>query len=508
MYLAYTNDRHGYIEPFKKEGSEDELTGGMAWEATMLKGLRKKAFLEKAPFFLIDCGDMFQGTPVVNETKGACMIELLNALGYHFVTLGNHEFDYGRDVLKQRMRDSNFSWISTTVRSEELEPYFLPYMTYNLNGHKVAFLGATTATTPSITFSDNVEGVKFEDPLKVLPSVISKLRNDHNVKTVILISHLGLGKDKAVAARVKGIDLILGGHSHSRLVEPLKIRDTWIMQAESSSKYIGLAKITFDESGSITDFSSSLLEADHKQYKADPKILSIVNGYTEELNKRLNTVLGKNAVNLDKGFTGGDSPMGSVSADSYRESAKTEIGIVNVGGVRKSLSAGDVTRGALLLISPFSNTIVKMKMEGQQIRSLLENSLSGIWMDIPADKRAKWKAEGKGTITGKVPGKRSIGYVVGAGLEYTYDCSLAPGIRLVKVLINSKPLEDGRFYSVATNSFLAFGGEGFSEFTQARDVVDTGIVDIKALEDYFKSRDIVSVPSSSSATNLTLVTVH
>ena len=211
---------------------------------------------------------------------------------------------------------------------------------------------------------------------------------------------------------------------------------------------------------------------------------------------------------LDKGFTGGDSPMGSVIADSYRESAHTEIGIVNVGGVRKSLAAGDVNRRDLLLISPFSNTIVKMKMEGQQIRSLLENSLSGIWTDIPVDKRVRWKAEGKGNITGKVPGKRSIGYVVGAGLEYTYDCSLAPGRRLVKILINGRPLEDRRFYSVATNSFLAFGGEGFSEFTEARDVVDTGVVDVKALEDYFKGRDIVNVPSSSSATNLTLVTVY
>jgi 5'-nucleotidase len=434
------------------------------------------------------------------------MIELFNALGYHFVTFGNHEFDYGKEILKQRMRDSNFCWISTTIQSEELEPYFLPYMTYNLNGHKVAFLGATTSTTPSITFAENVKDVVFQDPVPVLSSVVSKLRNDHDVKTVILISHLGLGTDQMVAERVKGINLILGGHTHSRLVDPLKVNDTWIMQAESSSKYIGLAKISFNEAGSITDFSSSLLEADHAKYAPDPKVLSIVNNYTEELNKRLNTIVGKAEDLFDKGFTGGNSPMGCISADSYREACGTEIGIINVGGVRKTLAAGDVTRRDLLLISPFSNTIVKMKMEGKQIRSLLENSLSGIWMDIPDDKRAEWKAAGKGNITGKVPGKRSIGYVVGAGLEYTYDCSLMPESRLVKVTINGQPLENNRLYSVATNNFLAFGGEGFSEFTQAKDVVETGIIDIKALEDYFKARDIVTIPPASGAHNLTIVT--
>lgn len=406
------------------------------------------------------------------------------------------------------MRESNFSWISTTIESEELQPYFLPYMTYNLNGHKVAFLGATTATTPSITFAENVENVVFHKPVPVLSSVVAKLRSDHNVKTVVLISHLGLGKDRYVAEKVNGIDLILGGHTHSRLVDPLKINNTWIMQAESSSKYIGLAKIIFDESGFVTDLSSSLLEADHENFAPDPKVLSIVNGYTEELNKKLNTVVGKTESLFDKGFTGGDSPMGCISADSYREAAGTEIGIVNVGGVRKTLAAGDVTRRDLLLISPFSNTVVKMKMEGLQIKSLLENSLMGIWMDIPADKRAKWKAAGKGTITGKVPGKRSIGYVVGAGLEYTYDCSLAPGERLVTVTVNGQPLEESRFYSVATNNFLAFGGEGFSEFTEAKDVVETGIMDIKALEDYFIARDVVTVPPASGANNLTLVTVR
>ncbi len=148
-----------------------------------------------------------------------------------------------------------------------------------------------------------------------------------------------------------------------------------------------------------------------------------------------------------------------------------------------------------------------MNMIGRQIRSVLESSLSGIWMDIPADKRAQWKAAGRGSISGKIPGKRKIGYVVGAGLAYTYDCSLRPGQRLVSVKVNGQPLVDKRLYSVATNSFLAFGGEGFSEFTQAKDVVDTGIVDVKSLESYFLKHKIVTVPPASFAKNLTLVTL-
>ena len=508
LYIAYTNDRHGYIEPVKTGDENDSVIGGMAWEATLLKELRKKAFYDRAPFFLVDCGDMFQGTPVVNETQGACMIDLFNALKYSFVTFGNHEFDYGKDILAQRMQDSTFSWISTTVTAKELEPYYLPYVTYTFKGVKIAFLGTTTVTTPSITFSDNVENVEFHNPYAVLSSVSERLKKIHGVNTVILLSHLGLGTDQKLAERVDGIDVIFGGHTHSKLAEPLKVNKTWIMQADSSSRYIGFARIDFNGDGSVRNVSSELLEADHEKYDPDPQVLALVENYTRELNEKLSAVIGKTSEPLERGFSGGDSPMGVICADSYREATGAEIGIINVGGVRANLPAGNVTRRDALVISPFSNTIVKMKMKGSQIRSMLESSVSGIWMDIPADKRAKWKEEGKGDIKGMVPGKRSIGYVVGAGLNYVYDCSLAPGKRLLSIKINGEPLEDSRFYSVATNSFLAFGGEGFSEFTQSQDVYDTGIVDAQALENYFKAHEDISAPLEPSANNVTIVRVR
>jgi 2',3'-cyclic-nucleotide 2'-phosphodiesterase (5'-nucleotidase family) len=127
LYIAYTNDRHGVIEPHILQSGEQ--IGGMAWEATMIHELQKKALLEGASFLLVDGGDLFQGTPVVNETLGKCMIELYNDLGYHLVTIGNHEFDYGPHVLVERMKESKFLWVSTNVSSPLLDSSVLRWVT-------------------------------------------------------------------------------------------------------------------------------------------------------------------------------------------------------------------------------------------------------------------------------------------------------------------------------------------------------------------------------------------
>ncbi len=130
--------------------------------------------------------------------------------------------------------------------------------------------------------------------------------------------------------------------------------------------------------------------------------------------------------------------------------------------------------------------------------------MAGICSEIPEDKKQLWKEAGKGKIAGKVPGKRNVGFLVGAGLEYVFDTSNPPGQRIVSIKICNKLLDDRKFYSVALNSFLAYGGDGFSEFSQALDIVDTGTVDADALRTYFQKESNVSPPDYVSARNLTL----
>lgn len=501
--IVFTNDRHGYLEP-----STHPVTGlpvgGVAHEATLLSQLKRAARREKVPLLLVDAGDMFQGTPVVNATKGKCMVDLYNKLGYHLATFGNHEFDYGQEVLRQRMSESRFMWVSTNIDAPYLSSHYVPYVTYDLAGTRIAFLGVTTVTTPNITYPKNTEGVTFKEPKEALPPLIERLRRDRDVKVFILLSHLGNQSDEWLARKVEGIDLIIGGHSHTRLLEPAKVRNTWIVQASCNSRYVGLARVTLGADGQVRTVRSKLREVLHSLYPANREIEKELSKYTQDLNVKLDEVVGHAATPILKGFTGIDSPMGIICADSYREATGTEIGIMNVGGVRAGLEAGPVTMRQLMLISPFQNSVVKMNLKGKDLHNLLERSLSGIWHEIPEDQKQMWREAGRGKIAGKIPGKRKIGFLVGAGLKYSFDTSRMPGERLVKVEVLGERLDLERSYSVSMNSYLAFGGDGFSEFTRGSEIIDTKIVDSEALRLYFQSQGTVTAPTELSAENLTV----
>ncbi len=501
--IIYTNDRHGYLQPAQHPVT-GEAVGGVAHEATLLRKVRRAARREKIPVLTVDAGDLFQGTPVVNATKGKCMVDVYNKLGYHLITFGNHEFDYGQEILLQRMRESRFIWVSSNIESSYLGQHFVPYVTYDLAGTKIAFLGITTITTPNITYPKNTEGIVFKEPREVLPPLIERLKRDSGVKVVVLLSHMGNQSDEWLARRVEGIDLIIGGHSHTRLLEPAKVRNTWIVQASCNSRYVGLARITLGADGTVQTIRAKLREVLHSLYPADADVQKIVESYTQDLDVRLDEVVGTTTAPILRGFTGIDSPMGIICADSYRAATETEIGIMNVGGVRAGLNEGPVTMRQLMLISPFQNSVVKMNLLGKDLHNLIERSLSGIWHEIPEDKKQMWKEAGRGKIAGKIPGKRKIGFLVGAGLKYSFDTSRQPGQRLLKVEALGKPLEMERKYSVSMNSFLAFGGDGFAEFTRGTEIIDTKINDSDALRLYFQQKGTVSPPTEVSAENLTV----
>jgi len=503
VLVAFTNDRHGYLEPYPHPVTGRPI-GGIAHEATLLQAIRQAAGKEKTPLLLVDAGDLFQGTPVVNATEGKCMIDLYNQLGYHLVTFGNHEFDYGQDVLRQRMTESRFIWVSSNVEAPKLAGAFVPYVTYELAGTKLAFLAVTTPTTPSITYPKNTTGMTFREPRDVLPPLIDRLRRDHGVKVFVLLSHLGFQADEWLARRMAGIDLIIGGHSHTRLLEPVRVNGTWIVQAGSNSRYVGVARLSMGDDGLVKTVTACLREVDHSLYGPDEAVRTLLRSFTDQLAANLDDVAGTASEAIERGFVGADSPMGVVCADSYRDATGAEVGVMNVGGVRAGLEAGPVTVRQLMLVSPFSNTVVHMRMKGRDLRALVERSLGGVWHDIPADKQEQMEEEGQPVVTGKIPEKRTVGFLVFAGMTYAFDATKPQERRLLDIRVAGAPLENERLYTVAMNSFLAFGGDGFSEFKNGVDVVETEMTDIQALCQYFQKRGTVAPPAFVAADNVTL----
>ena len=499
--IIHTNDRHGYVEN-RIEDNGDRV-GGAAVEATIIHSLKYDARKNGTPCLLVDCGDFFQGTPIVNATRGKIMIELFNSLGYHFVTFGNHEFDYGWQALKARMEESNFLWLSSTVEAPELENLYLPWITYTLDGHKIAFLGATTPTTPDKQLEKRIEGITFHEPVSRIKPLVSTLKASSNAKTIVLISHLGLDNDRQIALKIPEIDLILGGHSHSILQEPEKVGNTWICQTGTASKYLGVVNITTTDEGRIDSLQGRLQPVDATKWEPSPEVMRIVEKYTQELESELAQVVGHAPKGLSKGVRGGNTPLARAVARSFRESVNADIGFMNTGGARKGIPAGEVTLKHLRTSVPFGNYVVRLMMKGRDIRKIIEASVNQPYAHIPDEKIEMVVSQGVKDLSGLVPVGSNNGFIVGDGLTYVFDPSREIGARMVSITVNGEPLDDSRIYSVATNDFLADGGDGFKSFRNHIKREDMDFVDSQAFRKWCESLDVILKPAGHSVINLT-----
>ena len=505
--IMHSNDRHGYVEA-RKDINTGKPVAGLDVEATMIEQIRKEALREKIPTLLVDAGDFFQGTPVVNETKGEVMIRLFNELRYDFVTFGNHEFDYGWETLKNRMGESRFWWLSTNVDAPSLGNRHRPYITWSAAGTKVAFLGATTVTTPEKQLTDRIAGITFQDPYKVLPPLVDRLKRLHGVKIVILLSHLGYYEDERFAQQYQCFDVIIGGHSHTAISEPVKVGKTWLCQTGASSRFLGLIRVDVAEDGTLQNCHSELREVDRTKYLPNDKFAKLISSYTKKIDERLSLVVGSAPLAIQKGVDGGFSPMAQVVADSFRLAAKADIGLMNTGGTRRGILQGPVQLKEIQTAVPFRNYVVKLKMTGKQIKGLIEAAVNGPHVKIPDDKHSLLAQYGINDFDGLVPQRGAIGFLVGGGIQFVFDPRLPKGQRLLSFSLGGKPIDPDHVYTVATNDFLADGGDGFEGFKDALEREDTGILDAEALQQYFEKKKVVYGPKEASAINLSFPTVE
>ena len=501
IVIMHSNDRHGYV--FSRK---DDLTGkslaGLDVEAKIMKEIRREALDDGNPLLLVDAGDLFQGTPLVNETQGKAMIDLYNDLGYDFVTFGNHEFDYGWEVLKQRMGESKFLWLSSTVYAPALGKKYRPYLTWNVMGTKVAFLGATTTTTSEKQMAKRIKGISFHRAEEILPSLCQRLKRELGVKILILLSHMGINRDRAFAAKHRIFDLIIGGHSHTSLKKPIKVGSTWICQSGARSRYLGVIHIDVDEEGYCADLKSRLIEVDRSRYESDLDMAAKLSSYERMVEEKLGAVVGRAVDDLNKGIDGGFTPMAQLVADAFREFAGTEIGLMNTGGCRKGIKEGPVELRDVYSAVPFKNYLVRGKMKGKEIRDTLALAIDGPFVAVPKDKKDLLLRYGVQDFEGLVPNRGGVGFLVASGLRYVFDPRLKPGQRLLHIEVGGKKIEDDRLYSVAINDFLADGGDGFETFKNLRSRQDMPVLDAQALRVYFEKRDWVEKPSRVSSLNL------
>ncbi len=242
LTVLHTNDTHSRLDPFPKGSGYRSGMGGVSRRATLVNMLRKK----HPNSLLLDAGDVFQGTPYFNFYEGRLEYETMSMIGYDYGTLGNHDFDLGVEKLLKAMDFLNFKLINSNYSTDipKFKKFVLENEVIEREGIKIGLFGLGVSFKGLVS-SESHKGITELDRYEVARKQVKYLRNEKKVDFVILLSHMGVDDDEKFAKKIRGVDLIVGGHSHTKLNKPLKINDTLILQAASSGIFLGKLDLNF-----------------------------------------------------------------------------------------------------------------------------------------------------------------------------------------------------------------------------------------------------------------------
>jgi 5'-nucleotidase/UDP-sugar diphosphatase len=435
VIIMHTNDIHGHLLP-------ESGAGGLAIIAAMVK--------QQRPDILLDAGDMFAGTVVSDTYYGESVIAVMNRMGYDASILGNHEFDYGLNTLRSRVRQARFPVLSANV--------VLPFddvvktRVIQAKGIRFGVVGLTTEETPITTHPKNMKHVQFLDVVRALEINLPQLRKTCDF--VIVLGHLAPEEELRVAKAFPEIKLIVSGHSHSELQQPIRENGVMIVRTGSFGRFVGRVDLDF-ESRRLATMSERLIEV--KGVAPDPEALKVVEPYRAKVERQMNAVLGEATQDLARRAEDGGAMLNLVT-DAYRAKTGTQIALANPGGVRTSLPAGPITYGKLFEILPFENTVVTMKITGAQLKRSL-----------------------------------AVGITAVSGVRAAFDPRKPKNERLVSATLeNGGLIVDDATYTVTVNDFMQAGGDGYTEFANGTDVKDTGLRLRDVVSEYIKAKKTIT----------------
>ncbi len=469
LTILHTNDFHARFEPISKydsgcgaeDNAEGKCFGGSARLVTGVEAARARA--GNTPTLLVDGGDQFQGTLFYTYYKGKLAAEMMNKLGYDAMTVGNHEFDDGPEVLRDFTAAVNFPILMSNadISGEPLLAGAIQKSTViEKGGEKIGLIGLTPQDTDELASPG--PNVIFTDPAGAVQAEVDKLTAE-GVNKIVVLSHSGYAVDQRVAAATTGVDVIVGGHSNTLLsnsVEgaagpyPTVVNGVQIVQAYAYGKYLGELNVTFDDAGNVTGTSGDLVVMDGTVAE-DEATKARVTEAAVPLDEIRNKVVAVTAAPID-GERGNcrqkECEMGNLIADAMLDRVKDQgidIAIQNSGGVRASIDAGEVTMGEVLTVLPFQNTLSTFQITGATLVDALENGVSQ-----------------HEEIAGRFPQV--------AGMTFSVDLSAEVGSRISDVMVGGVPVEMDKVYGVVSNNFVRNGGDGYKMFVDAENAYDFG----------------------------------
>ncbi|EPR11851.1 bifunctional metallophosphatase/5'-nucleotidase [Ruminiclostridium papyrosolvens] len=465
--VVSTADIHGHIIFDEEAGgyySLDDVSVmmGMPLMKHIIDGIKEK----NKNTLVLDSGDLFHGTNEANINKGEGVVEVANLMGFDAMTPGNHDFNFGYDRLVQIIDELKFPILSANIYKDG-KPAFQEYKIVEIGGKRIGLFGMTEQNALINTNSRDTEGVTLEDPVKIAKKMVTTLKD--KVDAIVLISHLGDDIDRKVVKQVDGIDLILCGHHHFLYEKAEKVNNTYLVEAGGYSTHVGLADMYFKD-GKLAKVVWSVKRTKDKE-KADPAVNKVAEKYHAIALEASKEVVGKTKEKLD-GFRNNvrskETTLANLLCDAMRETAGAELTLMNGGGIRESIPAGNINLYSIGKSLPFVNSLVTIEVKGENIYTAVERGIR-LYPD----------------------GGSNGGFLQVSGIKYTFDASKPAGKRLVSITLNGKPLDREKYYKVATNDYLYNGGDGYDELKEGK-LLNKGELLKDVLAKYIKEKGDVS----------------
>ncbi|KAI1499567.1 5'-nucleotidase [Biscogniauxia marginata] len=466
----HVNDVHAHLDQFSSSGTDCTnpsrgCYGGYARIKTVIEDTRP----EHPDSLWLNVGDEFQGTLFYTFYGGEKIAETLNQLEFDAMTLGNHEFDGGDDQLGDFLKNLTFPIVSANIVSdnEKLNSTIKPYHIFEEYG--LAVIGVITETVPNI--SSPGKGTKFTDVVAAVQASIDKIRSTTNITRIAAITHIGYEEDKRLAQETSGLQLIMGGHSHTLLGDmedaegPYPTIETnqdgdevFIVTAYRWGEYLGYIDVTYDPEGKILAYHGAPIHLTNTT-EQDEDLQEQINEWRVPFEEFAAEEVGSTNIVLDQSTcqrqecTLGDFVSDAIIQYRIDGGSYAAFSLINAGGIRATIDEGPITRGEVLTSFPFGNAIVEVTYSGDDLWKIFEGLVSAV-----------------NQFNGQ---EISSFFQVSRGIKVEYNPDNSPGSRLVRLTVGDSPVDAAAEYTVATIDFLTGGGDNILEAVDSVVVLDT-----------------------------------
>jgi 5'-nucleotidase/UDP-sugar diphosphatase len=469
--ILHSNDMHGDFLA-EVQGKEGKLIGGLA----LLSGYINKVRQEEENVLYVISGDMVQGSLIDSEYKGISTIEIMNYLSPDVVALGNHEFDYGLPHLLFLEKMANFPIVNANLYINKYNKRLMqPYIILNKAGFDILFTGVITEKVMDSIKQDELISsfVTLEEASHEVGRIVNAYKND-DIDLTILLTHIGFDSDVKLANLLKpewGVDIIIGGHSHTIMEKPAEVNNVLIAQAGVGSDQIGRFDIVVDDdTNSIIEYKWQLIPIDENLAEPDVKLQEYINSFQETIDRKYNTLVCKFAQKLTHPKREIETPLGNLIADAFAEVAECDVMLLGSGSIRVKEMGPLVTLNDLLSCFPFDDSLTRYTISGAKMMKIFSHIMR------PENRNSEGEC-----------------YQVNGKVRATYSDSEH---ELVSLTIDGQRVSESGLYRICLQGFHANNAESYLGLSE-EEILESGKTKVvststkEVLEEYLRNNQNV-----------------